>query len=251
MTKIVDLSVPLENEASEPFPPKITYKGHEDGAKRLGKLAGVDPGEFPDGMGLATDRIELTTHSGTHIDAPWHYGPTSGDKRSRTVDEVPLEWCVGPGVRLDFTWKEHGTEISVEDLVAALEKISYEIQPNDIILIQTGADKYWGTDKYLPSQCGLSAKGTDWLLDKGVRCIGIDAWGLDRPVKDMARAHKDGQKDALWPSHFHGRNREYLQIEKLANLDLLPVTGFTVSALPVKIKGASAAWCRAVALLEV
>ena len=248
--RIVDLSVPTENGASEPFPPQITYKGHEDGAQRLGRLAGVDPSDFPDGMGLATEQVTLTTHSGTHVDAPYHYGPESGGEESPTIDQVPLEWCFGPGVRLDFRHKEPGTEISRADVEEALRKIEYELRPGDIVLIQTGTDKYWGTEKYLPMQCGLSRAGTAWLLDQGIRCIGIDAWGMDRPVASMAEAHKRGEKDALWPSHFYGRVKPYLQIEKLANLDRLPAYGFTVSALPVKVADASAGWCRAVAIIE-
>jgi kynurenine formamidase len=247
--KIIDLSVPTENDASEPFPPRITYKGHEDGAQRLGRLAGVEPGDFPDGMGLATEQVTLTTHSGTHVDAPYHYGPVSEGKRSPTIDQVPLEWCYGPGVRLDFRFKDPGTEISRAEVQEALKKIGGTLKPGDIVLIQTGADAYWGTDKYLPMQSGLSREATAWILDQGVRCIGIDAWGMDRPVAKMAEAHKQGQKDALWPSHFYGRNKPYLQIEKLANLDQLPTHGFTVSALPVKVAGASAGWCRAVAIV--
>jgi kynurenine formamidase len=249
MTKIIDLSVALENGASEPFPPVITYKAHENGAHRLGKLAGVDPADFPGGIALATEQITLTTHSGTHVDAPWHYGPESEGRRSRTIDEVPLEWCYGAGVKLDFLSKEPGSGILVHDLETALTAISYEIRPEDIVLLQTGADKYWGTDQYMTMQCGLSEEGLIWLLDRGVRCIGIDAWGLDRPVSKMAEAHKQGEKNALWPSHFYGRKREYIHIEKLANLHLLPPYGFLVCALPVKIAKASAGWCRAIAIL--
>jgi cyclase len=54
----------------------------------------------------------------------------------------------------------------------------------------------------------------------------------------------------IWPAHFAGIEREYCQIEKLGNLDQLPPYGFTLSCLPVKIAGASAGWCRAVAILN-
>jgi len=247
--KIVDLSLPMENNASEPFPPSITYKDHSDGAKRLGALAGVPPEDFPDGLGMATEAISLTTHSGTHVDAPWHYGPTSGGNPARTIDEVPLGWCYGPGVKLDFRHLPPGSAILVADLEQATHAIGYEIKAGDIVLIQTGADAYYGTDKYLDMQSGLSQEGTAWLLDRGVHCIGIDAWGMDRPVSAMARAHLQGEKGALWPAHFYGRKREYLQIEKLGHLDQLPPYGFIISALPVKIARASAGWCRAVAII--
>jgi len=250
MPKIIDLSTPHENGASESFPPEITYKDHKDGASRLGKLADIPPEEFPDGMGLATERIVLTSHSGTHVDSPYHFGPTSEGKKARTIDEVPLDWCYGPGVVLDFRHLPPGSNISAEQVQEALAKIDHTLSPGEIVLIETGTDKYWMTEEYLPRQCGLSREATAWILDHGIRCIGIDAWGLDRPVKEMVKAHKAGEPNALWPSHFYGREKEYLQIEKLANLDKLPPTGFTVSAFPVKISHASAGWCRAVAIFN-
>jgi cyclase len=67
----------------------------------------------------------------------------------------------------------------------------------------------------------------------------------------MGEAFRKGDPNALWPSHIYGRQREYLQIEKLANLDQLPrPVGFKLCAFPVKIEGGSAAWTRAVAILE-
>lgn len=248
--RIVDLSTPHENGASEPFPPVIEYKDHRDGARRLGKLAGIPPEEFPQGIALATEQVTASTHSGTHVDAPWHYGPTVSGERARTIDEIPLEWCYGPGVRLDFRHLSAGSAISDRQIRDALEKIDHVLAPGEIVLIQTGADRYWMTDQYLPAQSGLSLGATEWILDQGVRCIGIDGWGLDRPVARMAEAHQRGEPDALWPAHFYGRRKEYLQIEKLANLDALPPTGFTVAAFPVKIRGGSAGWCRAVALIN-
>jgi kynurenine formamidase len=88
-------------------------------------------------------------------------------------------------------------------------------------------------------------------VDRGVRLIGIDAWGLDRPFDVMADEAKAGDTDQLWESHVLGRTKEYCQIERLANLELLPrPTGFTVYAFPYLIEGASAGWTRVVAIYE-
>ncbi len=250
MPRIVDLSVTTENKASEPFPPEIVYKGHQDGAHRLGKLAGIPSSDFPDGMGLATEQVKLSAHSGTHVDAPWHYGPTCEGKPSKTIDQVPLEWMYGPGVVLDFRHLEPGSNISKEQVQVALAKIKHKLRPGDIVCILTGADKYWMTENYLPHQSGLSGEATAWILDQEIKVIGIDGWGVDRPVKKMVEAHKNGEANALWPSHFYGRKKEYIQIEKLANLDQVPPTGFTLCAFPVKVKGGSAGWCRAVAIID-
>ncbi len=252
MTRIIDLSVTHQNFASEPYPPIITHTTHQEGARRLAALAKIDPTDFEDGMALASDQVNASTHSGTHVDAPYHYGPFVDGKPAKTIDEVPLEWCYGPGVVLDFRHLEQGSEIGVEDVKQALAKIDYELKPGDIVLIQTGADKYWGTNNYLPAQSGLGMDATEYILDHGVRVIGIDGWGLDRPVAKMVESYKKtGNKKDLWPSHFYGRRREYLQIEKMANLDQLPEpTGFMLACFPIKIERGSAGWTRAVAIVN-
>ena len=248
--RIIDLSLPHQNYASEPYPPSITHTDHVEGARRLGKLAKVNPADFKDHIALASDQVSGSTHSGTHVDAPWHFGPTSEGKPARTIDEVPLEWCYGPGVVLDMRHKQPGEEITVADVQSVLAQINHTLAPGDIVLIQTGVDKYWNTDQYMTMQPGLGRAATAWIIDQGVRVIGIDAWGVDRSVNAMSQAHHDGDTDALWPAHFYGREKEYLHIEKLANLDQLPApTGFTVCAFPVKFEKASAGWTRAVALV--
>ncbi len=249
--KIIDLSLPHQNGASEPYPPKIEHTDHAFGAQRLSKLAGVQASDFTDGLALASDIITGSAHSGTHVDAPWHYGPTCEGRPARTVDRIPLEWCYGPGVVLDQRHKAPGDEITVADCEAALARIPHRLRPGDIVLIQTGADKYWGTSDYLAMQSGLGWEATAWILDQGIRCIGIDAWGLDRPAAKMGESYRAGDRHALWPSHLYGRKKEYLQIEKLANLDRLPApVGFTVCAFPCKFEGCSAGWTRAVAIVE-
>ncbi|MDQ0340847.1 kynurenine formamidase [Caldalkalibacillus uzonensis] len=220
----------------------------------MAKLANIKAEDFPDKMALATEIITASAHSGTHVDAPYHYGPICEGKPARTIDQIPLDWCFGPGVVLDMRHKEPGTEITVEDMKRALEKINYKLKPKDIVLLYTGCDEYWGTDTetYLRMQSGLGVAGLDWLLDQGIRCIGIDAWTLDRPIHAMVASYqKTKNKSHLWPTHMHGRKREYIQIEKMANLGKIPQPyGFLVSALPVKFEGCSGGWCRAVAIIK-
>jgi kynurenine formamidase len=252
MSRIIDLSLAHQNYASEPYPPSITHTTHEEGGRRLAALAKIDPTDFEGGMALASDQVTASTHSGTHVDAPWHYGPEIDGKPARTIDQIPLEWCYGNGVVLDFRHLEHGAEITEEDVKLALTKINHTLKQGDIVLIQTGADKFWGTNNYLPAQSGLGMEATKFILDQGVKVIGIDGWGLDRPVAKMVEAfHATGDQKELWPSHFYGRRVEYLQIEKMAHFDELPgPTGFKVCCFPVKIERGSAGWTRAVAIIE-
>jgi kynurenine formamidase len=250
--RMIDLSVPIENDApGELQPPKIEYLDHTAGGRVATFLFGCRPEDLtPTGHAWAVENLTTNSHTGTHIDAPYHYGATSDGKPAKRIDEVPLEWCFGPGVVIDMRHKGNGDLISVEDLQDALRKISYELKPGDIVLIHTGAAKRWGTKEYL-QQPGLGREGTLWLIDQGVRVIGIDAWTLDRPFAAMAADFKrTGDARFLWPAHFAGLTKEYCQIEKLTNLDQIPSpVGFYVSCLPVKIKAASAGWCRAVALV--
>jgi kynurenine formamidase len=251
LATIIDLSLPHQNFGSEPFAPSLVHTDHREGARRLAPLAGIEPGDFEGGLALASDQIAGSSHSGTHVDAPWHYGPTCEGRPARTIDQVPLEWCYGNGVVLDLRHKEPGSEITAEDVQSALAAIPHTLGPGDIVLIQTGADRYWNTSKYLAMQPGLGLAATRWILDQGVRVIGIDAWGLDRPAARMGEAYRAGDRHALWPSHFYGRRKEYLQVEKLANLDRLPRrVGFKVCVFPVKFEHASAGWTRAVAIVE-
>jgi len=202
-------------------------------------------------MSQAWEEITLITHNGTHLDAPWHFYPTSEGKPSKTIDQVPLEWCIGDGVVLNLTHKKPGELITEDDVKEALEKINYKIKPYDIVLIRTDSDKKWGTVSYLEEFPGMGRESTLYLLDRGVKIIGIDAFGYDRPFKKMAEDFKKGIPNARWPAHNLGKEREYCHIERLANLDKIPVPyGFTVMVLPILIEGASAGWIRAAAIVE-
>jgi kynurenine formamidase len=253
--RLIDLSVPLESGAvSEPMPPTIRYATHDgEGLRQMQNLLGIRPEDLvmSGGLGWAVEEVQAITHTGTHVDAPYHYGPTSEGRPARRIDEVPLEWCFAPGVVLDVRHKTAGEEITVADLQTALERIGHELRPLDIVLLQTGADSRLDSRDYF-AQPGLGRAGVLWLVERGVKVIGIDAYTLDRPFAAMmADYYRTGDGRFIWPAHFAGITREYCQIEKLANLDQLPrPSGFTVSIFPVKIQGASAGWCRAVAIVE-
>jgi len=253
MVKLIDLTVKIRHRSrSEPIPAKIEYIDHKDGAKRLGMPFGVKPEEFPDGIGLAMENITINTHCGTHLDAPYHFGPTSEGKKAKTIDEIPLEWCYSDGVVLDLSYKKDGEKITVEDIKNAIKKINYEIKPFDIVLIRTDRDKYFDKKStYSSKHPGMTRESTLFLLEKGVKIIGTDGYGFDRPFELMFQDYKKtGNNKELWPAHFVGREKEYLHIEKLANLDKLPPYGFKVCVFPIPIVGASAAWIRAVAIIE-
>ena len=105
--RIVDLSMPLENEVkSDPenvqaahrvFRPQGTFD------QLSAFFPGLKPEDMPDGEAWALERINLTTHNGTHLDEPFHFHSTmDGGKRALIIDEIDLDWCFQPGVKLDF-----------------------------------------------------------------------------------------------------------------------------------------------------
>ena len=253
--KIIDLSVTLEaHTPSDPpsMPTEIDYWDHVKGAEHMQAFfPGCTTGDLPQGLGWAIEYVKLTTHSGTHLDAPYHYHPTMNHgEPSRTIDQVPLEWCLSDGVVLDFSSRPAGYKVTPADLETAFCRMNYRLKPLDIVLLRSGAAPFWGTAQYLVNGCGMGRDATLWLLDRGVKIVGTDAWSWDRPLPFMAADFaktKDGS--LIWEGHFAGIEKEYYHMEKLANLDKLPPLGFKVSCLPIKIKRASAGWVRPVAML--
>ena len=250
MTRIIDLSVTVSNANVLDRPSEVKYYRHEDTPKVYTKM-GLKPEDFPEGLYCANEKITMWSHDTTHLDAPWHYYPTSEGKPAKTIDQIPLEWCYGNGVVLDFHHKKKGERIEPDEIQEALKKIGYTLKPFDIVLIRTDIYKRYGEKGYEQMHPGVTRDATAWLIDQGIKVTGIDAWGWDIPHEDMVRELKAGVKGRFWESHLLGKEKEYCHLERLANLDKLPKPyGFKVACFPLKVEGASAGWTRAVAILE-
>jgi kynurenine formamidase len=255
--QLIDLSVTIEEDAvSELVPPKIEFRSHTGAGLAFFKEAfGITEEDlvWSGGTAPGDEIFTFMSHTGTHVDAPFHYGPTSADGTpAKSIDELPLEWFHGDGVLLDLRHKEPGDFIEVSDLEEALSKIDYELKPMDIVLLWTGTDRKLHSKEYF-EQPGMGRDSTLWLVqEKGIKVIGIDAFGFDRPFRAMREDfERTGDGKWIWPAHFAGIEAPYCQIEKLANLDQLPrPSGFTVMAFPVNLRGTSAAWSRVVAMFE-
>ena len=248
--KFIDLSVYTEeNEFAEPFPVSIVPHKHEDSAKSMAARLGLTPDCFNDSMSLTHEDFSGQFHCGTHVDAPFHFGPIVEGKQAKTIDEVPLDWFFQDGVRLDLRFVGHNALITVEDIKQALNEINYTLKPMDIVLIWTDFDKLIYTPEYLKEQPGMSREATEYILDQGVKVIGIDAYGFDRSFGFQAQAYKKGEVTELFPGHMVGRDKEYVHMEKLGQLDELPsATGFKVACFPSKVKGGTAGMTRVVAI---
>jgi kynurenine formamidase len=270
--RLVDLSVAVDPANWEPDPVRRTVIGHRAGADLLGRAyahltarnrvdrwikvlrhrlgSGVTHRDFPGEQGLSLMRYALTTHTGTHLDAPYHYGDhTAGGAPARTICQVPLDWCHGDGVLLDLTAGPADEAVTRDELERALAAIDHRIQPSEIVLLWTGGDAEIGRPGYFQRFRGVTAEATAYLVERGVRVMGVDSFGFDAPFLRMLTAyHRTGDQAQLWPAHLYGRDHEYCHLERLTNLGAIgrPL-GFQVSCFPVKLTGADAGWTRVVA----
>ncbi len=254
--RIVDLSIYLENDVISdppPYRPKIEYIDHTTSVEELiSFFPGLKPEDLPDGEAWAIERIELNTHNGTHLDAPYHFASTMNKgERAITIDEVPLDWCFQPGVKLDFTAMPAGYVVTADDVEAELARIGHTLSPLEIVVVNTAAGKRYGHDDYVTAGSGMGYDATMYLLERGVRLTGTDGWSWDAPFVYTREAYEaTGNAGLIWEGHKAGRDIGYCHLEKLHNLEVLPPTGFTIACFPMKIRAASAGWTRAVAIFD-
>jgi len=152
--KMIDISVAIENDITVDPPGmdmKINYMNHK---QTVGQLLPFFPGleqeELPGGEAWAIEQVSLFTHNGTHLDAPYHFHSTMNNgERAITIDEVPLEWCFNRGVKLDFRHFEDGYVVTAQDIKDELKRIDHELQPLDIVVVNTSAAEAYGKSNYL------------------------------------------------------------------------------------------------------
>jgi len=265
--KIIDLSLPIDEKAFEVHKVDIERVTHKAGVEKfnrvimgktlLGKIKYalgmriVKKEQLPDEEFLSLEIVHSPVHVGTHLDYSFHYGSVSEGRAAKTADEIPLEYCYQDGVRLDLTHKKTAEVIRAVDIEAALKKINYQLKSLDIVLLHTGADKLYGGPKYFSDYPGVDPSAIDYLLDRKIKIFGVDTMGIDRPYRFMLSEFlKTKDPKTFYPAHFHGRAREFIHIERLANLEKLPDCGFKVLCFPIRIKNTGAAWARVVAILE-
>jgi kynurenine formamidase len=238
MRRIVDLSMPVHADMLTfprvPPPALCVYETHEEFAERIGAAAyGVT-------SLTASNLVVVNDHVGTHCDARRHIVPEAGG-----ADTIPLEWCLSDGVLLDFTTAENGHGITSREVEAELDRIEYELKEQDIVLIHTGAGAYNTEERYRTDHPGMTAAATRWLIERGVRMMGIDAITFDPPVWAMF------ERKQFWEAHRVMWDEEYWHLENLMNLDQIGRPhGFQLVVLPVKWVGTTAAPVRVIAVVD-
>jgi kynurenine formamidase len=221
-----------------------------EGAQVMCAIFGCERRHLPGGEGWGDERLSFTSHLGTHVDAPLHYGSTCEGRPSRTIGELSLEELYVETVVLDLRGSPPGQGITVDALERALDRCGGEIVPGGGVLIRTGQEAYDISDPRYFSYPGMTRAGTLYLAERGAKVLGTDALGWDRPFPVMRAAFEaTADPGEIWDGHFAGRDREVFIVQQLANLAALPSNGFRVGFFPLRLEGCSAAPARVVAFL--
>ncbi len=234
--RIIDLTHAFDSET-------IFWPTEEGFVLEKGAQGVVEQGYY-----YAAHRFRTAEHGGTHIDAPIHFHADGW-----TVDEIPLDRLVGPAVLVDVSdrcAKDPDHRVLVSDF-EAWEKKHGRIPAASIVLIRTGFGRFWpdrkaylGTDErgapavaklHFP---GLHPDAARWLIaERQIHAVGLDTASIDHGPSTQFETHR-----ALFEANVPA-------FENLAGLDELPATGFSVVALPIKIRGGSGGPLRAIAIL--
>ena len=180
--------------------------------------------------GFLAEVMFLATHTGTHVDAPWHYRP-----EGKRIHEFPPSRFVARCHLLDLRPRRAKSRIGSGAIRAALRAIT--VRRGDAVILRTGWEAKRGRDAYLNENPGLDGSGAEALVRAGASLVGIDTANIDLPDA------------ADFPAH-HALLRASVPIlENIANLRAVHATTFTLIALPLRLRGATGSPIRAVALV--
>lgn len=265
MTRLIDLTSTIEPAARDRLPehmkglastiaPRVDVF-HPLGAGRDSICANIGCcyEDLPDGEGWGAERLhDMSSHCGTHVDAPLHSGAHIEGKPARTITDIALEELFRPGMVLDVRpWTQPCEAISTDALDRAIAATGGRIEPGMAVLLRTGQERYDVEDPEYTTYPGMTREGTLHLTRQGATILGTDAFGWDRPFPVMRRLFAEtGDRSGIWDGHYAIREREAFIVQKMANLGALPLIGFMVGFFPIKLAGMSAAPARVVAFVD-
>lgn len=209
-----------------------THHSYEEGERILRDALGGEDPPFK----YSTKSILMNEHGPTHVDALAHFGPEGA-----TIDEMPLDTFHGSGKAIEVTKYDGASDakITISDLKNALDEADTEIEEGDVLLVNTGHyDETYPDQEYVDDYVGFTADATEWMIDQGVKNIGVDAPG------------PDNSDDMRFPMHQVCRDRGVPHMENLKNIDKVVGKEFTFSGFPLKVRDGTAGPTRAVAILE-
>jgi arylformamidase len=183
--------------------------------------------------GHRSERLNITSHTGCHVDAPAHLV-----RDGRTIDAIPIEDFVGPCVVLDVRGKPPDAPITVRDL----EPAAARIRPGVIVLLFTGwSRRRAASDEYLHHSPCLAAEAAQWLASRRIKGVGVDHFSVGTTERNRDRAaHLPLLQAGIWIL-------EDLDIPD----ELLCYTDLVLYAAPLKLANGSGAPARPFAIAEI
>ncbi|WP_440305730.1 cyclase family protein [Jatrophihabitans sp.] len=221
-----------------------------EGRAEFARAMACDVADLPDGEGWGAEMLTgFSSHLGTHVDAPLHYGSTCEGRPSRTITDIAIDELFCEAIVLDLRGRcSPGEPIAVDALRDAYAAAGTPASDGCAVLLRTGQERYDVSDLEFYNYPGMSRAGTLYLAGLGAKVLGTDAAGWDLPFRVMGEAFRaTGDNAVLWDGHRAGREREVFIVQQLTNLAALPTSGFRVAFFPIKLARASAAPARVVA----
>jgi len=220
--RLVDLTIPWGPEV-EPVPghPHIYYV----------------PIHHHELHGLSTAYATFSIHTGTHIDAPYHF-----IKDGLTIDRVPLEWLNGPAILVDLRMPARPGQPFSVDAVRAAGGDPGDLRGKRVVLWSGWAQDKWNDPAFYRNNPYLSNDAAQWLVDAGARALAMDFAVDGGPPKPAGRPK--------YPVHLITLGADVCLIENLINLDQIGRRHFTLLAMPVPVTNGSGGPARVVAWVD-
>jgi arylformamidase len=223
--RLIDLSHPLE-AATPPWPGNPPTEV---------ELLSVIPAERGPGQRGApgmpvscnTSAFYTCNHTGTHMDAPAHFY-----NGVPTIDQVPLDHCIGSAVLVDVSHRGARGEIAPADLIPRQDAIA----ATGKVVFRTGWSSHWGQDDYFSDYPVLSEATAAWLVERRIHLVGVDTPSVDYEPH---------------PAHYLLLDAYIVIVENLTGLELIGTDVFELIAAPLKLRGLEASVVRAVGRVEV
>lgn len=183
--------------------------------------------------GFLAESLFLVSHTGTHVDAPFHFEPNG-----KKLDELDPERFFVPGHVLDVRGLKPRESANPAQLRTACRRLALPVRAGDAVLLRTGWERKRGTAAYLFENPGLGRKAAEEIVSWGVSFVGVDC------------ANLDAAGSTEYPAHHALLKADIPVVENVANLAALGTAPFTLAAFPLPLEGATASPIRLMALVE-
>jgi arylformamidase len=233
--RLIDLTLPVQTQFDwTKYPARQAY-GQWEPPTILTTFTTVDR------EGLMMQRLETTTQSFTHFDAPRHFS-----EEGLAADEVDLDCFVGDAAVIDMLHKQPGEGISAKDM----EDSGAEVREGDIALIRTGWTERgpWGTERFWREMIYLEEDACDWLLGRHIRSLALDCMADLKPLRTCETCGQLTPSGRGSPNHVKFLRAGVVLLEWLTNTTQLSQPRVFLVCLPLKLVGADGAPMRAIAM---